>query len=119
LTTKPEGESIDAMVRPLFVPVIAALAAFLGAAPLSGLLVPEAAAQAPGGPSAKQARVRFVAYPGGHIYVDDKLAGTDETNTMTLTPGKHTVRVENRFLGSQTLIVDLPPARVGVVILEW
>lgn len=82
-------------------------------------LTPAAPSDGPTRPPTKPARVSFVAYPGGRIYVDGKLAGTDQTSIMTLAPGKHAVRVENRFLAGQTITVDLPEARVGVVIVEW
>lgn len=67
----------------------------------------------------KPASVSFVVFPGGRIFVDGKAAGQDITATMRLAAGKHVVRVENRFLGSTTIEVDLIEGQTGDVKIEW
>ncbi|MFP2923842.1 hypothetical protein ACLESO_01240 [Pyxidicoccus sp. 3LG] len=58
-------------------------------------------------------------FPGGQIFVDGKVAGQDVTAPMRLAAGKHVVRVENRFLGSTTVEVDLIEGQTGDVEIEW
>ncbi|MCP3062740.1 hypothetical protein LXT21_28540 [Myxococcus sp. K38C18041901] len=70
-------------------------------------------------PPPKPATVSFVAFPGGRIFVDDKPAGQDVTTLMRLAAGKHTVRIENRFLGTTTVEVDLVEGQTGDVTIEW
>ncbi|RJS15369.1 hypothetical protein DRW03_33555 [Corallococcus sp. H22C18031201] len=61
----------------------------------------------------------FIAYPGGRIFVDEKPAGVDVTGVMRLSAGKHRVRVENPFLGSTTVEVELVAGQTGQVSIEW
>ncbi|WP_217911289.1 hypothetical protein [Myxococcus sp. AM011] len=70
-------------------------------------------------PPPKPAMVSFVAFPGGRIFVDDKPAGQDVTSLMRLAAGKHVVRIENRFLGTTTVEVDLVAGQMGDVTIEW
>ncbi|WP_426748855.1 hypothetical protein VZQ01_21450 [Myxococcus faecalis] len=70
-------------------------------------------------PPPRPATVSFVAFPGGRIFVDDKPAGQDVTALMRLAAGKHTVRIENRFLGTTTVEVDLVAGQTGDVTIEW
>ncbi len=65
------------------------------------------------------ARVSFVAFPGGRIFVNGKAAGQDATAPMELPAGTHSVRVENRFLGQVTIEVELLEGQTGEVKLEW
>ncbi len=67
----------------------------------------------------KPAMVSFVAYPGGHIFVDEKSVGVDSTHTLTLAAGKHTIRIENRFLGQKIAEVELTEGQTGAVEIEW
>jgi hypothetical protein len=67
----------------------------------------------------KAATVSFVAFPGGKIFVDDKAVGVDATTELKLAAGKHQVRIENQFLGSTTIDVELTEAQTGVIKLEW
>ncbi|MCK8501919.1 hypothetical protein [Myxococcus fulvus] len=82
-----------------------------------GYYVPSAEPEAP--PPPRPATVSFVAFPGGRIFVDDKPAGQDVTALMRLAAGKHTVRIENRFLGTTTVEVDLVAGQTGDVTIEW
>jgi hypothetical protein len=61
----------------------------------------------------------LVAYPGGHLFVDGNLVGRDATSTMTLQPGTHTIRVVNRFLGSETRTIDIGEGATGVLEIKW
>ena len=70
-------------------------------------------------PPPKPANVSIVAFPGGKIYVDQKLAGVDTTSTLTLKPGSHAIRIENRFLGDHSEMIQLSEGQVGVVTVEW
>ncbi|WP_338864765.1 PEGA domain-containing protein [Myxococcus stipitatus] len=70
-------------------------------------------------PPPKPASVFFVAYPGGRIFVDGKPAGLDVTVVMKLPAGKHTVRVENEFIGATTVEVNLVAGQTGNVTIEW
>jgi hypothetical protein len=70
-------------------------------------------------PPPRPAIVSIVAFPGGHIYVDDKLRGVDATAPISLSPGVHRVRVENQFLGSGTAYVTLEEGQTGSVNVEW
>jgi hypothetical protein len=70
-------------------------------------------------PPPKPATVSFVAYPGGRISIDGKPVGEDSTERLKLTAGKHVVRVENRFLGSTTVEVELSEGQTGELKIEW
>jgi hypothetical protein len=70
-------------------------------------------------PPPKPATVSFLAYPGGKIFVNSKLMGTDSTAVMALKPGSHIIRVENRFLGEKYFSVQVQEGQTGVVTLEW
>jgi hypothetical protein len=63
--------------------------------------------------------VSFVAYPGGRIFVDDQLVGHDTSGTLTLKPGLHGIRVENRFVGVETRSVDISEGQTGVIEIDW
>lgn len=67
----------------------------------------------------KPASVSFVVFPGGRIFIDGKAAGQDVTAPMRLAAGKHVVHVENRFLGSTTVEVNLLEGQTGDVKIEW
>jgi hypothetical protein len=70
-------------------------------------------------PPPRPALVSIVAFPGGRIYVDDKLRGVDATAPISLSAGVHKVRVENQFLGSGTASVTLDEGQTGTVNVEW
>jgi len=80
---------------------------------------PEPAVPTPPPTPPKPAVVSFAAYPGGRIYVDGKLAGTDTTAIMSLSPGHHSIRVENRFVGDHNTSIDLDEAQTGTVDIKW
>lgn len=65
------------------------------------------------------ARVSFVAYPGGSIFVDGRFVGRDETSVMRLSAGEHVVRVENAFLRSHEARITLSPDQRGTIVIEW
>lgn len=67
----------------------------------------------------KPAKVSLVALPGGSIFVDGKLVGRDETPTLTLEPGKHSIRIENRFLGTHEYVISINEGQSGKVKIEW
>jgi hypothetical protein len=67
----------------------------------------------------RPASVSLVAYPGGRIYVDGRLVGTDATGVLTLQPGAHQVRVENAFAGDTTTVINVTAGQTGVVRIEW
>jgi hypothetical protein len=79
---------------------------------------PAAAPPAPA-PQRKPASVSFLAFPGGKILVDGQLAGRDATGTMVLKPGAYTVRIENRFLGTETRSITLDDGQTGVIAIHW
>jgi hypothetical protein len=60
-----------------------------------------------------------VAYPGGRIFVDGKLVGTDSTATLTLSPGHHAVRIDNHFVGDTNMSIYLSDGQTGIVVLKW
>jgi hypothetical protein len=74
---------------------------------------------APPPPPPKPAVVSFVAYPGGRIFINGRLIGVDSTGAVQLPAGDHDVRIENRFLGSQSVSVSLSEGQTGVVTLDW
>jgi hypothetical protein len=78
-----------------------------------------APAPAPAPPPPKPATISFVAYPGGRIFVDGQPMGKDATGTLTLKAGSHTVRIENRFLGTETRTIDLEEGQTGVIEIAW
>jgi hypothetical protein len=61
----------------------------------------------------------LIAYPGGRIFVDGKLAGTDSTGLLTLQPGSHDVRIENQFVGTKTQTIYVSDGQTGTVVVEW
>ena len=65
------------------------------------------------------ARVTLVAYPGGRISVDGKLVGTDSTGVLVLQPGRHDVRIENRFVGDTEQQIDVAAGQTGIVLVKW
>lgn len=70
-------------------------------------------------PPPRPAAVSFVAYPGGRISIDGQVVGRDATATLTLRPGSHTIRVENRFLGEEIRTVELTEGQTGVIEIDW
>jgi len=70
-------------------------------------------------PPPKPARVSFVAFPGGRITVDGAAAGSDATALLSLKPGKHYIRIENRFLGEHTTTVEVTEGQTGTLTIEW
>ncbi|WP_437728224.1 hypothetical protein [Sorangium sp. So ce861] len=76
-------------------------------------------APAPPPPPPKPAAVSLVAYPGGRIFVDGKLVGTDSTATLILTPGTHEVRVENQFVGDTSTSISVSEGQTGMVVIQW
>jgi hypothetical protein len=74
---------------------------------------------APRPASPKPAVISLVAVPGGRIFVDGKLVGTDATGPVALAAGSHTVRIENRFLGTGVVEVNLNPGQTGVIDVKW
>lgn len=70
-------------------------------------------------PPPKPARVTLVAYPGGRISVDGKLVGTDSTGVLVLQPGRHDVRIENRFVGDTEQQIDVAAGQTGIVLVKW
>jgi hypothetical protein len=73
----------------------------------------------PAPPPPRPATVSFVAFPGGRIFVDGQLRGSDGTSPITLNAGSHTIRVQNRFLGDKVFTITLHEGQTGVVTLEW
>jgi hypothetical protein len=63
--------------------------------------------------------VTLVAYPGGRIFVDGKLVGTDSTGLLTLQPGSHDVRIENHFVGDTTQTVRVDEGQTGILVVQW
>lgn len=70
-------------------------------------------------PPLKPGTVSLVAYPGGRIFVNGQLVGHDATGTLTLKPGTHAVRVENRFVGVVDTTLDISEGQTGVVEINW
>jgi hypothetical protein len=70
-------------------------------------------------PLPKPARVSFIAYPGGRIFLDDKPIGRDVTGALILKPGQYVVRVENRFVGNHTETVEVADGQVGPITIHW
>ena len=70
-------------------------------------------------PPPKPARVSLVAFPGGRITVDGAVAGNDATTLLSLKPGKHYIRIENRFLGEHTTTVEVTVGQTGTLTIEW
>jgi hypothetical protein len=88
--------------------------------PSGGADAPVGAAPAPApAPPPKPARVTLVAYPGGRIFVDGKLVGTDSTGLLTLQAGSHDVRIENRFVGDTTRTVRIDEGQTGIIVVQW
>ena len=67
----------------------------------------------------KPVAVSFAAFPGGKIYVNDVYLGKDITGAIVLEPGTHTVRIENRFLGTHNGVVEVIASRPGLIRIEW
>ena len=86
-------------------------------APAAAPYVPQAAAPPP--PPPKPAIVSLAAFPGGRIFVDEKLVGYDTTVPLRLAAGSHQIRVENRFLGSGSAYVSLNEGQTGTVVVKW
>ena len=70
-------------------------------------------------PPPRPARVSFIAYPGGKIFIDDKPIGRDVTGTLILKPGLYLVRIENRFVGNHTESVEVTDGQVGPITIHW
>ncbi|WP_437819566.1 PEGA domain-containing protein [Sorangium sp. So ce1078] len=79
----------------------------------------EEPAPEPPPPPPKPAAVSLVAYPGGRIFVDGKLVGTDSTATLILTPGTHEVRVENQFVGDTNTSISVSEGQTGMIVVQW
>jgi hypothetical protein len=70
-------------------------------------------------PPPRPGRVSVAAYPGGRIFVDGRLVGTDVSGVLTLAPGSHDVRVENRFLGTNVSTIFVGDGETGVIDVSW
>jgi len=70
-------------------------------------------------PLPRRSQPPFLAYPGGRIWVDGVLMGSDATGTLSLKPGSHEIRVENRFLGEHKQTIFLSDGQTGVVTIDW
>lgn len=70
-------------------------------------------------PPPKPGMVSFAAYPGGRIFVDGRLVGRDVTGVMALQPGNYTIRVENRFLGTETQTISVYDGQTGTIEIKW
>ncbi|WP_437580655.1 hypothetical protein [Sorangium sp. So ce887] len=70
-------------------------------------------------PPPKPAAVSLVAYPGGRIFVDGKLVGTDSTAPLILKPGTHEVRVLNQFVGDTNTSISLSEGQTGMIVVQW
>jgi hypothetical protein len=70
-------------------------------------------------PPPKPARVAFIAYPGGAIFLDGKRLGQDVTDTLTLPAGSYQVRIVNRFVGETTTTIELSDGQTGVIPIHW
>jgi hypothetical protein len=80
---------------------------------------PAVQAPEPPPPPPKPGRVTLVAYPGGKIFVDGKLVGNDSTTVLTLQPGRHEVRVENRFVGDTNQSITVDDGQTGIIVVQW
>lgn len=60
-----------------------------------------------------------VAYPGGKIFLADKLVGQDATATLTLSPGNYDIRIVNRFLGEFTTTIEVGDGQTGTIPIHW
>jgi hypothetical protein len=67
----------------------------------------------------KPALVSFVASPGGQMFVDGKSIGHDSTSTIKLSAGRHMIRIVNRFVGEESVAVDLSEGQTGVIEIKW
>jgi hypothetical protein len=67
----------------------------------------------------KPARVSLAAFPGGKIYVDGKLVGTDTSSTLTLKPGTYVIKVVNRFMGEHSTVISVSDGQTGTVVVKW
>jgi hypothetical protein len=76
-------------------------------------------AAAPKPPPPKPAVVSFLAFPGGKIFVNGRLVGTDASGKVTLKPGSHVVRVQNRFLGEHVTAIEVAAGQSGVITVAW
>ena len=45
--------------------------------------------------------------------------GHDESAVLTLEPGNHLVRIENRFLGAHEAEIVVTDGQSGMVKIEW
>ncbi|MDC0685720.1 hypothetical protein [Sorangium atrum] len=79
----------------------------------------EEPAPEPPPPPPKPAVVSLVAYPGGRIFVDGKLVGTDSTATLVLASGTHEVRVVNQFVGDTNTRIFLSEGQTGMIVIQW
>lgn len=70
-------------------------------------------------PPPKPARVSFAAYPGGRIFIDNKPIGSDVTGTLILKPGRYTIRIENRFVGTYSEEISLSDGQTGRIEIAW
>ena len=70
-------------------------------------------------PPPKPARVSFVAYPGGRIFLDEKPIGRDVTSTLVLRPGRYLIRVENKFVGDHKQWFVLEDGQTGQIEILW
>jgi hypothetical protein len=72
-----------------------------------------------GAPSKGGAAVSIVAYPGGDLLVDERLAGRDATGVLKLKPGKHEVKMRSRFLGEDSQTIDVAERQSGPILIGW
>ncbi len=81
----------------------------------------------PGGPPppprpgayGRVAQLRVTAYPGGLITVDGVAYGRDAVGPIRVRPGKHEVKVKNRFLGDNVHPIEVKEGQNEEIVLVW
>ncbi len=88
----------------------------IGAAFVGVSLPPKPRPQKPG----KLPLVSVVAFPGGEILIDGVGVGLDATPPLKVKPGKHEVKVRNRFLGENAETFDVKDeGKTAVITVVW
>ena len=64
-------------------------------------------------------QLRFTAYPGGLILVDNVAYGRDSAGPIRVKVGKHEVKIKNRFLGDFVHPIEVKDGQNDEIVLVW
>jgi hypothetical protein len=69
-------------------------------------------------PPGKAPLYHVTAFPGGALLLDTAVVGKD-TVSLRIRPGKHEIKVKNRFLGDEVHPIEVKEGQNEDVVIVW